>query len=164
MSWGQLAAKVCSINASSSEWSQFTGSGLAVVVGEWSCSTNNGAKEFTDLGDAGVRGHLATLYANQMSLFSARGGGSPGPVGQHHWALRMGSGWDPRPAAGSPDGAQAQGTAWDTSTPGFWPAVWGLGELARVGVATPLVDLEVIEVCQCKGCSSMGEVGGQAAP
>lgn len=156
MSWGQLAAKVCSTNASSSEWSQFTDAGLAVVIGEWSCSTNLGAKAFTDLGDAGVRGHLATLYANQMSLFSARGGGSPGPVGQHHWALRMGSGWDPRPTASAPMGAQVPGTAWDRSAAGFSAAVWNLGELVRVGVARPLAELKVTGVCECNGCSRAG--------
>jgi len=64
---------------------------------------------------------LRILYANQVSLFSSRGGASPGAVGQHHWALRMASGWDPRPAPDAPDGAQKPGSAWDRSLPDFGP-------------------------------------------
>jgi hypothetical protein len=163
MSWGQLAARICGTTRSNSDFSQFTDVGLPVVIGEWSLSTNNGAPEFTDLGNASVRAHLRTLYANQMSLFSARGGSSPGAVGQHHWALRMGSGWDPRPTPAAPRGAQTPGSAWDTSLPGFWPAVWGLGELARLGVAVPLAQLQVTGVCQCAGCSASGAPAGEGA-
>ena len=97
------------------------------------------------------------LYANQMSLFSSRGGAGPGAVGQHHWALRMGSGWDPRPTADAPNGAQVAGTAWNQSLPGFGAAVWNLGELMRVGVAQPLSSLDVTGVCRCNGCSASGE-------
>jgi hypothetical protein len=99
---------------------------------------------------------LRVLYANQVSLFSSRGGASPGAVGQHHWALRMASGWDPRPTADAPNGAQKPGSAWDTSLPGFGPAVWNLGELIRVGVARPLRLLNVTGVCECDGCSKSG--------
>ena len=156
MSWAQLATKVCGTTQGNSEWAQFSDAGLAVVIGEWSCSTNLGKPAFTDLTNPAVRAHLVTLYANQMSLFSARGGTAPGAVGQHHWALRMGGGWDPRPTPAAPGGAQAPGTAWDTSAPGFWPAVWSLGELARVGVARPLASLNVTGVCACNGCSASG--------
>jgi hypothetical protein len=156
LSWQQLAERICSTTAQSSEWAQFTAAGLPVVIGEWSLSSNLGAKPFTDLSNASVREHLATFYANQMSLFSARGGSSPGAVGQHHWALRMGSGWDPRPSPAEPLGHQVQGSAWDTSLPGFWPAVWSLGELRRVGVAVPLAQLNVTGVCECTGCSTSG--------
>lgn len=156
LSWAQLAQRVCSVTAVSSPWAQYTAAGLPVVVGEWSDSTNLGARAFTDLSNATIVGHLRTLYANQMSSMSARGGGSPGAVGQHHWALRMGSGWDPRPTPAAPDGAQAPGTAWDTSAPGFSAAVWNLGELIRVGVARPLAELHVTGVCACDGCSGAG--------
>ncbi len=156
-SWEKLASKVCGTTGATSPWAQYTAAGLPTVIGEWSCSTNLGASAFTNLSDAGVVAHLRVLYANQMSLFSARGGSSPGAVGQHHWALRMGSGWDPRPTADSPGGAQVAGSAWDTSLPGFGPAVWSLGELLRVGVAQPLAQLAVTGVCECAGCSASGE-------
>lgn len=154
--WSQLAAKICGTTRDSSQWSQYTSAGLDVVIGEWSCSTNLGAKAYTDLTDPAVVAHLKTLYANQMSLFSARGGTSPGAVGQHHWALRMGSGWDPRPTAAAPAGAQIAGSAWNRALPSFGAAVWGLGELIRVGVAAPLAQLNVTGVCRCNGCSVAG--------
>jgi hypothetical protein len=150
LSWQQLAARICGTTATNSEWGQFTASGLPVAIGEWSLSTNLGAGAFTDLSNATVRARLRTLYANQMSLFSSAA------LGQFHWALRMGSGWDPRPTPAAPGGAQAPGSAWDSSLPGFWPAVWSLGELARLGVAVPLQQLQVTGVCQCKGCSASG--------
>lgn len=46
-----------------------------------------------------------------MSLFSARGSDLLSPVGQHHWALRMGSGWDPRPTPANPTGTQVGNSA-----------------------------------------------------
>ena len=58
------------------------------------------------------------------------------------------------PAA--PGGAQAPGSAWDTSLPGFGSAVWSLGELIRVGIAQPLAQLNVTGVCRCNGCSTSG--------
>lgn len=154
--WGVLATKICGTTASSSPWSQYTTAGLPVVIGEWSCSTNLGAKAYTDLTDPAVVAHLKVLYANQMSLFAARGGSAPGAVGQHHWALRMGSGWDPRPTDANPNGTQVAGTAWDHSRPGFGPAVWNLGDLIRVGVARPMSALNITGVCRCNGCSSSG--------
>jgi hypothetical protein len=153
LSWQQLAAKVCGTSRESAGWAQYAAAGLFTVVGEWSCSTNLGARAFTDLSDPAVVARLRTLYANQMSLFSAPAAGASG---QHHWALRMGSGWDPRPAPGAPSGAQAAGTAWDRSAPGFGLAVWSLGELIRRGVATPLAELAVTGVCACKGCNASG--------
>lgn len=159
-SWQQIASKICGATNATSPWAQYTAAGLPTVIGEWSCSTNLGAKAFTDLTDPAVVAHLRVLYANQMSLYSSRGGSSPGAVGQHHWALRMGSGWDPRPTADAPGGAQAPGSAWDTSLSGFGPAVWNLGELIRVGVAQPLARLNVTGVCKCDGCSATGEPPG----
>ena len=159
-SWGQLASKVCGFNKDTSGWAQYTAAGLPTVVGEWSCSTNLGAKAFTDLTDPDVVAHLRVFYANSMSLYSSRGGDSPGAVGQHHWALRMGSGWDPRPTSDAPGGAQAPGSAWNMSLPGFGAAVWNLGELIRVGVAQPLARLNVTGVCICNGCSATGEPPG----
>ena len=144
---------MCGTTASNSRWRQYTAAGLAVVVGEWSVSSNLGAKAFTDLTDPTVVAHLATFYANQMSMFSARGGDAPGPVGQHHWALRMGSGWDPRPSSAHPAGYQVNGTAWDRSDPSFPFACWNLGELIRTRIAVPLDALNVTGVCQCNGCS-----------
>jgi hypothetical protein len=112
-----------------------------------------GAQAFTDLSNPAVVAHLKTLYANQLSLFATPAAGASG---QHHWALRMGSGWDPRPTEAAPNGAQAAGTAWNHSAPGFWPAVWSLGDLIRVGVARPLAELDVQGVCKCNGCSTGG--------
>ena len=59
-------------------------------------------------------------------------------VGSFFWTLRMGSGWDPRPTAAAPRGAQAAGSAADTSLPGYPYRVWSLLEMARLGVVTPL--------------------------
>jgi hypothetical protein len=152
-SWQELAAKVCGTTFASADWAQYTQHGLLTVVGEWSCSTNLGAKAFTDLSSPAVVSRLKTLYANQMSLFSAPEAGSSG---QHHWSLRMGSGWDPRPTPSAPQGQQAAGSAWDRSLPGFSFGVWSLGELIRVGVAQPLALLNVTGVCKCSGCSVNG--------
>jgi len=152
-SWAQLAAKICATTFENAEWAQYTAHGLYTIIGEWSCSTNLGSKEFTDLSNPAVLGHLKTLYANQMSLFSSP---QAGAAGQHHWALRMGSGWEPRPKAGAPLGHQVSGSAWDRSLNGFNYGVWNLGELLRVGVARPLVELNVTGVCECNGCSATG--------
>ena len=153
-----MAAKICGMTKSSSQWAQYTTNGLPTVIGEWSCSTNLGAKAYTDLSDPAVVARLRTLYANQMSLFSARGGSAPAPgaVGQHHWALRMGSGWDPRPTESAPNGTQRDGTSWDMSAASFGDAVWNLGELIRVGVATPLARLNVTGGCECAFCDRTG--------
>ena len=151
-----LAAKICGTTAGTSPWAQYTAAGLHTVIGEWSCSTNLGAAQYTDLTKPDIVSHLKTLYANQMSLFGARGGTAPGAVGQHHWALRMGSGWDPRPTADHPNGAQQPGSAWDASLPSFGPAVWSLGELIRHGIAQPLSSLNISGVCRCNGCSPAG--------
>ena len=155
-SWSQLAAKICGTTSTSSEWAQYTAAGLSTVIGEWSCSTNLGAKAFTDLSDPAVVAHLQTLYANQMSLFAASGGTAPGAAGQFHWTMRMGSGWDPRPTAKAPNGTQAAGSAWNKSLPDFGAAVWNLGELVRVGVAQPLSALNISGVCHCSGCNVDG--------
>lgn len=152
-SWAQLAARICGTTRANARWAQYAQAGLITVIGEWSCSTNLGSKAFTDLADPAVVAHLATLYANQMSLFSAPAAGASG---QHHWALRMGSGWDPRPTGEAPGGAQAPGTAWDRSAASFPYAVWSLGELFRVGIAKPLAELAVTGVCACNGCSTSG--------
>ena len=127
-----------------------------MLIGEWSDCTNLGARAFTDLSNPATLAHLATLYANQLSSYAAQGSASPGAIGQHHWALRMGSGWDPRPRAGAQAGGQVPGTEWDRSAPGFSAAVWNLGELIRLGVAQPLSQLNVSGVCACKGCSGGG--------
>ena len=154
--WQELAAMICGTTAVSSPWAQYTAAGLTTVIGEWSTSTNLGATAYTNITNPDVVARLRTLYANEMSLFAARGGSAPGAVGQHHWALRMGSGWDPRPTKQSPQGAQAPGSAWDKSLPGFGVAVWNLGELIRVGVAQPIAALNITAVCACNGCSTSG--------
>ncbi len=147
---------MCATQRGSAPWAQYTSAGLPTAIGEWSCSSNDGAAAFTDLTNQTTVAHLTTLYANQMSLFSARGGTAPGAVGQFSWTARMGSGWDPRPTADAPHGAQAPGTAWNQSRAGFWPSVWSLGDLMRVGVAAPLRELRVTGVCACAGCSARG--------
>ena len=50
----------------------------------------------------------------------------------------MGSGWDPRPADGFPNGRQLDGTSAAKSLPGFPYKVWSLLELAANGIAAPL--------------------------
>ena len=155
-SWQSLGTKICGTTASASPFAQYTAAGLPVLIGEWSCSTNLGARAFTDLTNASVVAHLKSLYANQMSLFGSRGGDAPGAVGQHHWTLRMGSGWEPRPTAENPAGAQVPGSAWNKSLPSFSEAVWSLGELIRHGVAQPLAALNITGVCRCNGCSVAG--------
>jgi hypothetical protein len=166
LNWAQLAQMICSQTRASSPWSQYTSAtpSLYVLVGEWSDCTNLGAAGYTNLADPTVVAGLRVLYANQMSLYSSRGGTSPGPVGQHHWALRMGSGWDPRPSPGAPNGGQVPGTAWNSSFTNFSNAVWNLGELIRVGVAQPLAALNVTGVCRCNGCSPSGAPPVLAAP
>lgn len=154
--WAQLADKICGMTRFDSAWSQYTQAGLPVVIGEWSCSTNLGAKAFTDLTDPTVRSKLGVLFANQLSLYSAHGGDAPNAVGQHHWALRMGSGWDPRPSTDAPQGRQVPGSAWNQALPQFNDAVWGLGELIRLGIARPLRQLNVTGVCSCTNCNTSG--------
>lgn len=156
--WRALSAKVCApgTSPSKSPFYQYTAAGLDVLVGEWSASSNLGAAAYTDLDNATIVARLAIFYANQVSLYAAAPPAAPGAVGQALWTLRMGSGWDPRPAPGAPTGRQAPGSAWDRSLKSFGDAVWSLGDLVRVGVAKPLADLAVTGVCQCRGCDATG--------
>jgi hypothetical protein len=146
MTWDQLNAVVC--QSAGHPWDQYGANGLPVFIGEWSDSVNLGALQFTNLSDPTIVSHLATLWANQMSLFMSL----PGCVGQFAWTLRMGSGWDPRPTLASPYGHQVPGTSWNQSLPSFAFAVWNYLELLRVGVALPLKTLNIQGVCKCNGC------------
>ena len=60
-SWQQIASKICGATNATSPWAQYTAAGLPTVIGEWSCSTNLGAKAFTDLTDPAVVAHLRVL-------------------------------------------------------------------------------------------------------
>eukprot|EP00039_Didymoeca_costata_P024388 m.10163 g.10163 ORF g.10163 m.10163 type:complete len:552 (+) comp4211_c0_seq1:182-1837(+) len=148
LSWSQLNAKICGTSPNNSPWQQYVTNDLPVVIGEWSQSTNLGAKAFTDLTNPQVVGNLTVLWGNQISLYAT----TSGVVGNFHWALRMGSGWQPSPSSQYPNGHQIAGTDWDHSLPGFGPAVWNMGELIRVGVATPMHKLNITGLCQCSTC------------
>ena len=84
--------------------------------------------------------------------------------GAFFWTLRMGSGWDPRPAAGYPHGRQLEGTSAWKSLANYPFKVWSLLELTAAGVATPL-NLPYEGTCaknKCQGGLGTCDVG--AAP
>lgn len=54
LSWQQLAAKVCNTQAANSEWAQYIDAGLSVLIGEWSVSSNLGARAYTNISDPSV--------------------------------------------------------------------------------------------------------------
>ena len=101
--WDQLASKICGAGGASG-WEQcvYANPSQPVWVGEWSDATNLDNPAYTNFSDAAVATNLATLHANQMSLYYS----SPGVVGQFYWTLRMGSGWQPMATAQCPNGCQ----------------------------------------------------------
>jgi hypothetical protein len=118
MTFSQARGKVCRTTAGSCGWSQYVQQGLATVVGEWADAIDLNSPATTDIDDPGVRADLASLLADQVSLFES----TPGTTGHYYWTVRQGSGWDPRPNASL--GAQfvhhqLRGTAWNRSLQAF---------------------------------------------
>lgn len=158
LSFSQAAAKVCATTGASllpqltePGWAQYTEAGLSVIIGEWADAIDINAPPTNDIDNQTIAADLATLFADQVSMFDS----TPQTVGQYYWALRMGSGWDPRPniSGVDPQTHQRNGTAWDTSLKSFGDRVWNLGELARVGIVKSVGALSVMGVCKCDGCS-----------
>ena len=111
------------------------------MIGEWADAIDLNSPATTDIDDASVRSNLASLRADQISLFES----TPGTTGHYYWTIRQGSGWDPRPNASSNpmfSGHQLKGTAWNHSLKSF------------KGVAKPVV--AVTGVCACDGCQKKG--------
>jgi hypothetical protein len=149
LSFAAVRGKVCGTTAASSGWAQYASAGLTVVIGEWADAIDNNAPPTDDIDDPSVAKNLASLFADQVSMFE-----STGTTGQYYWAMRMGSGWDPRPdSKAATTGYQIEGTAWDTSLKSFRDRTWNLGELARVGIVKSVGKLGVKGVCECDGCS-----------
>jgi hypothetical protein len=151
MSFSQARQRTCATTASNSGWAQYIDAGLSTLVGEWADAIDLNSHETTNIDDAQVRSDLASLHADQVSVWES----IPGTAGHYYWTLRQGSGWDPRPnATQNPafnGGFQLQGTAWNQSLRSFGTRNWNLGELVRVGVAKMPAD--VAGVCECSGCA-----------
>ena len=75
------------------------------MLGEWSLATNHDKP--LDLDDPVIVKELRQLYREQLHVYSS----SKLVEGAFYWALRMGSGWDPRPTDGYPKGRQLWGTS-----------------------------------------------------
>eukprot|EP01062_Namystynia_karyoxenos_P004652 TRINITY_DN11656_c0_g1_i1.p1 TRINITY_DN11656_c0_g1~~TRINITY_DN11656_c0_g1_i1.p1 ORF type:complete len:642 (+),score=158.46 TRINITY_DN11656_c0_g1_i1:75-1928(+) len=148
MGWEGLRERICRTTQTSCEWGQFIASGLQTAIGEWSVGTNMADSKYWNLNDTNCRRELATLYANQISMYKS----IPGTVGMFYYSLRMGSGWDPRPSSEFPNGRQVNGTAWDTSIPSYASRHWNLGELKRLGIVRPFASYEIAGLCDCVGC------------
>lgn len=156
LTWPGLEREICAPASGAHGWAQYSAAGLPVLVGEWAAASNLDAPAYNNVSDAGIRGHLRTDVANQVSMMAS----TPGVWGQTYWSARMGSGWDPRPTTSAPSGTQVRGvgtcrlqtniggcaapraaptqvpgTAWDTSLESFGPRDWNLGEMIRLNVA-----------------------------
>ena len=101
------------------------------MIGEWSLAVNH--DQWLDLGDAEVRTQLTILFKEQLEVFHA----TPKLEGSFYWALRMGSGWDPRPTDGYPEGRQLEDSSAWKSLETYPFQVWSLLEMARLGIAQP---------------------------
>ena len=148
LSFAQVRQKICSTTATSCGWSQYLQAGLSVVVGEWADAIDNNKPPTDNIDDPAVRKNLASLFADQVSMFES----TAGTTGHYYWAMRMGSGWDPRPEAAE-SGHQIKGTAWNLSLKSYGDRTWNLGELARVGAVKSVGGLNTTGVCKCDGCS-----------
>jgi hypothetical protein len=121
-----------------------------IIVSCRADAIDNNKPPTDDIDDPAVQKSLRSLFADQVSLFEQ----TAGTAGQFYWAMRMGSGWDPRPdSAAAASGHQVAGTAWDTSLKEFKVRTWNLGELARVGIVKSVGGLNSTAVCECDGCS-----------
>mmetsp|Transcript_6402 Transcript_6402/g.14787 ORF Transcript_6402/g.14787 Transcript_6402/m.14787 type:complete len:495 (-) Transcript_6402:220-1704(-) len=137
MGWAEIHSRAC---GAATAWTTYAPVGQKLIIGEWSLAVNQDAP--LDLRDALMRRHLQQLYREQLHAFTT----SPLLVGAFFWTLRMGSGWDPRPTAASPRGAQVEGSSPSRALPGYPYSVWSLLEMAEIGVAGPLTQ-SVEDVC-----------------
>jgi hypothetical protein len=71
--------------------------------------------------------------------------------GAFYWSLRMGSGWDPRPTAQAPDGAQREGSSAWRSRDGYPFKVWSLLEMADAGIVPERIDDAKVVEGACDG-------------
>ena len=129
MPWDEVHERACTTAAADWEGSV---PGMEIFLGEWSLALNHDA--YQDLDDPIVRRELRQLYEEQKYIFTT----SENVVGSFYWALRMGSGWDPRPTEDFPRGRQVDGTSSARSLRSFPFRVWSLLEMAKDGIATPL--------------------------
>ena len=91
----------------------------------------------------GRRRQLTQLFREQLSVYTS----DPTVVGAFYWTLRMGSGWDPRPTAAAPRGAQAPGSSAWRSRQGYPFAVWSLLEMAHAGIVPRMDAAAVAGAC-----------------
>ena len=99
--WQSLAAQICG-GSGASPWAQYVDNDQSVWIGEWSDASNLDSPTYTNFSDPTIAANLATLHANQMSLYYT----SPNLIGQFYWSLRLGSGWAPWPTDDCPNGCQ----------------------------------------------------------
>jgi hypothetical protein len=128
--WAELHRAAC--HDPPGPWAPYAEAAVPVVVGEWSLATNHDAP--LDLGHAPTVAHLRRLYDEQLAVYTR----DPHVVGAFYWTLRMGSGWDPRPTAGAPDGRHVDGATPWRSLDGYPFKVWSLLEMAAASIAGPL--------------------------
>ena len=128
--WSDLHRRACTEAANS--WSSYTRVGVPIMLGEWSLATNHDKP--LDLDDPVIVKELRQLYREQLHVYSS----SKLVEGAFYWALRMGSGWDPRPTDGYPKGRQLWGTSASKSFADYPYKVWSLLEMARAGIAAPI--------------------------
>ena len=74
MSFSQARAKVCRTTPHGCGWSQYLDQGLPTVIGEWADAIDLNSASTTDIDDASVRSNLASLLADQISLFESTAG------------------------------------------------------------------------------------------
>jgi len=134
MPWDEIHRRACILEAEGNahDIDVYATAELQVIVGEWSLATNLDAP--MDLADPEAKEQLVQLYREQIETFRKR----KEVRGAFFWTLRMGSGWDPRPSAGYPNGRQVDdSTAWK-SLAAYPFKVWSLLELSKAGIATQL--------------------------
>ena len=107
--------------------------------------------------DYWVELQFVELYQEQLHVFANH----PAVVGAFFWTLRMGSGWDPRPSKGFPNGKQLDGTSAWQSAPTYPFAVWSLLEMAEAGVATPLDAVAAKGVCTAPSGSAASSASSE---
>ena len=93
-------------------------------------------------------GFFRAFFANQFSHYASL----PGSEAAYFFSLRMGSGWDPRPSIGSPNGTQAPGTSISKSFNDSLVQHWSLLALNEAGVTRSPAQLNISGRCRCVGC------------
>ena len=134
MTWPEIHRRACTArhNTGGIGWDVYVDAKQSIMIGEWSLAVNH--DQWLDLSDAEVRKQLTILFKEQLEVFHA----TPKLEGSFYWALRMGSGWDPRPTDGYPEGRQLEDSSAWKSLETYPFQVWSLLEMARLGIAQPL--------------------------